>query len=395
MNRNHPLLLFFCLLSFVLIISSCNEVKYKGEIKLARQEDFDTLINGRKIELFTLRNATGCVAQFTNFGARWMSMWVPDKTGRFTDVVLGFNNLKGYMSAGEPYHGAIVGRICGRINKARFSLDGNEYTLANNDLFGTPVKNHLHGGINGFHKQVWDGKGFENENGEQGVVFNYFSKDEEEGFPGNLKVEIKYLLTNRNELKIDYRATTDKPTIVNLTNHSYFNLNGEGNGNILNHQMKIYAGKYVECDRELIPTGELVPVKGTPLDYLSFASMGEGIMEDHDQIFKGKGYAAAMVIKEEGSSEIRLASAAYSKESGIIMELFTDQPSLQIYNAWLFDGKDIGKSGNTYNFSGGYVMEAQGFPDAPNHQNFPSVTLMPGETYVHNDIYKFSITDPY
>lgn len=395
MNRNYPLILLFFFLLILLSLSSCKEVKYKGEVNLAVQKDFDTLINGKKIELFTLRNASGCVAQFTNFGARWMSIWVPDKTGRLTDVVLGFNNLKDYMTAGEPYHGAIVGRICGRINKGRFSLDGNEYTLANNDLFGAPVKNHLHGGINGFHKQVWDGMGFENEKGEQGVIFSYFSKDGEEGFPGNLKAEIKYLLTNQNELKIDYRATTDKPTIVNLTNHSYFNLNGEGNGNILNHQMQIFARKYVECDRELIPTGKLVQVGGTPLNYLDFASMGKGIEEEYDQIFKGKGYAAAMVIKEEADSELKIAAVAFSSESGIKLEVFTDQPSLQIYNAWLFDGKDIGKSGNPYNFSGGFVMEAQGFPDAPNHENFPSITLKPGETYIHNDIYKFSIYESY
>jgi|APIni6443716594_1056825.scaffolds.fasta_scaffold03905_3 aldose 1-epimerase len=395
MNRTWPLILLFFFLSLAFSISSCREVKYRCEVKLARQEDFDTLINGKKIELFTLRNDSGCVAQFTNYGARWMSMWVPDKTGKLTDVVLGFNNLKGYLSAGEPYHGAIVGRICGRMNKGRFSLEGYEFTLANNDLFGTPVKNHLHGGINGFHKQVWDGMGFENEKGEQGIIFSYFSKDGEEGFPGNLKVEITYLLTNKNELKIDYRATTDKPTIVNLTNHSYFNLNGEGNGDILHHQMKINAAKYIECDQELVPTGMLKQVESTPLDYRDFAAMGKGIEADHDQIFKGKGYAAAMVIKEEAGSELKIAAVAFSEESGIKLEVFTDQPSLQIYNAWLFDGKDIGKSGNPYVFSGGFVMEAQGFPDAPNHENFPPIALKPGETYIHNDIYKFSITDNY
>jgi aldose 1-epimerase len=389
MNRNHTSLLLF--LSFVLFFSSCNKANYKGEIKLARQEDFDTLIDNRQVRLFTLRNSSGCTAQFTNFGARWMSMWVPDKSGKMTDVVLGFGNLRDYLSAGEPYHGAIVGRICGRINDARFSLAGKEYLLASNDLFGVPVKNHLHGGPTGFHRQVWDASPFKNEKGEEGIVFKYFSKDGEEGFPGNLDVEVTYILSEKNELKIKYRATTDKPTLVNLTNHSYFNLNGEGNGNILNQQMKIAAERYIECDQELIPTGNLKLVKGTPLDYRKFAAMGKGIEADHDQIIKGKGYAAAMVIKEKKNSNIKKIATAFSGDSGIKLELFSDQPSLQIYNAWLFNGNDIGIDGKPYLFSGGFVLEAQGYPDAPNHENFVQVTLLPGEKYIHNDIYKFSI----
>lgn len=388
MGRNNLALLFF--LSLLLILSSCKNVSYKGEVKLVRQEDFDITIDNKKIEVYTLRNSSGCVAQFTNFGARWLSMWVPDKSGRLIDVVLGFNKLNDYLSAGEPYHGAIVGRICGRINKARFSLDSKEYSLASNDLFGVPVKNNLHGGIKGFHKQVWDGTVFKNKNGEQGIVFKYFSKDGEEGFPGNLEVEVTYLLTDKNELTIDYNAITDKPTIVNLTNHAFFNLNGEGNGNILNHHMKIFAGKYIECDKELVPTGLLKPVKGTPLDYSEFATMGKGIEKEHDQIFKGKGYAAAIVIKESNDSKLLKVAIAYAEESGIKLELFSDKPSLQIYNAWLFNGKDIGKSGKPYEFSGGFVLEAQGYPDAPNIKSFPGIILRLGEIYVQKDIYKFS-----
>jgi aldose 1-epimerase len=381
----------FSLLLFSIVSFSCSHVKYKGEAKLVRQEDFDTLIDNKKVQLFTLRNSSGCVTQLTNFGARWISMWVPDRNGQLTDVVLGFNKIKDYLTAGEPYHGATVGRICGRINKGKFSLDGKEYTLSNNDLFGTPVKNHLHGGIIGFHKKVWDSRPFENENGEQGIIFNYFSEDGEEGFPGNLNVEVSYILTKRNELRIEYKATTDKPTIVNLTNHAYFNLNGEGNGNILNHQMKIYADKYIECDRELIPTGKLKPVKKTPLDYREYASMGKGIEQDHDQIFKGKGYAAAIVIKEKQTGKLRKVAEAFARESGIRLEVFSDKPSLQLYNAWLFDGRDTGKSGKPYGFSGGFVMEPQGFPDAPNHKEFPGITLRPGGSYIHKDIYKFSV----
>ena len=384
---NSIFLLF--LITNALLIQSCND--QKGEIRLLKQEDFDTIINGKKVELFTLTNTSGTTCQITNYGARWLSMWVQDKTGKMTDVVLGFNSLSKYMNAGEPYHGAIVGRICARIDDARFTLGGNEYKLAENDLFGVPVKNHLHGGIMGFHRQVWDSKTFENEKKEQGVIFSYLSVDGEEGFPGNLGVEVKYLLTENNELKIEYLAVTDKPTLVNMTNHAYFNLNGEGNGNILDHQMKVNSEKYIETDAELIPTGLLKTVEGTPLDYREFSSMGMGINEDHDQIVKGKGYAASMVIKEENNTDLNEVAIAYSEDSGIQMQVFSTKTSLQLYNAWLMDGTDTGKSGKLYGASAGFVMEPQGFPDAPNHKNFPAVVLRPEEKYIHTDIYKFSV----
>jgi aldose 1-epimerase len=217
------------------------------------------------------------------------------------------------------------------------------------------------------------------------------SADGEEGFPGNLNVEVSYVLTENNELKVEYKAVTDKPTLVNMTNHAYFNLNGEGNGNILDHQMKVNAEKYVESDSELIPDGELKPVGGTPLDYRQYASMGAGINADHDQIIKGKGYAAAMVLKEVNSPELIEAASAYSDQSGIKLDVFTTKPNLQLYNAWLMDGSDTGKSGKPYGFSAGFVFEPQGYPDAPNHENFPSIVLRPGETYHQTDIYKFSI----
>jgi len=373
-----------------LVLSACDNSSGTG-INLVSEKGFNTIIDGNQVHLYTLRNESGCVAQFSNFGGRWISMWVPDNKGQMTDVVLGFNTLNDYLSAGEPYHGAIVGRICGRINNAIFSLDGIEYSLANNDGFGKPVKNHLHGGTEGFHRKVWDGKEFLNEIGEQGVVFSYLSEDGEEGFPGELKVEVTYLLTNENELKIEYKATTNKPTLVNLTNHAYFNLNGEGNGDILNHQMKINAEKYIECDQELIPTGKLKPVKDTPLDYREYALMGKGIDQEHDQVFTGRGYAAAMVLKEQSSDELQLVAKAFAESSGIKMEVHSDQSSLQIYNAWLFDGSDTGKSGRPYPFSGGFVMETQGYPDAPNNENFPSIVLRPGEDYHHITIYKFSL----
>ena len=382
---------YFILASVLVLIflSSCSGKE--GEVKPLRQEAFDTIIDGKNVVLITLKNSSGTTCQFTNFGARWLSMWVPDKDGSMTDVVLGFNNLKEYIAAGEPYHGAIVGRICGRIDDARFLLDSVAYKLAENDLFGVPVKNHLHGGINGFHRKVWDATAFENDKNENGVLFSLASPDGEEGFPGNLKVEVSYVLTQNNELKVEYKAVTDKPTLVNMTNHAYFNLNGEGNGNILDHQMKVKAEKYVESDSELIPTGQLKPVEGTPLDYRQYASMGAGINAEHDQIIKGKGYAAAMVLKEENNPELIEAASAYSDQSGIKLDVFTTKTNLQLYNAWLMDGSDVGKSGKPYGFSAGFVMEPQGYPDAPNHQNFPSIVLRPGEAYHQIDIYMFSI----
>jgi len=383
--KNINTILFFIALVYFFLISG----NTMSQIKLIDSTQFDSIICGKQVKIFTLRNAEGTVAQFTNFGGRWISMWVPDKDGNMTDVVLGFENLKGYINAGEPYHGAITGRVCGRINNGKFKLNGAEYILANNDGFGTPVKNHLHGGINGFHKQVWGAELFKNDNGEEGVVFTYFSVDSDEGFPGNLDVTVKYLLTNSNVMIIEYEASTDIPTIVNITNHSFFNLNGEGNGDILDHKMKIYAEKYVETDEELIPTGKIKPVEGTPLDYREFTSMGKGINSDHDQIIKGKGYAAAMVIKEVNDTRIQKVAEAYSEESGIKMEVYSDQPSLQIYNAWFFDGSDIGKQGRPYNFSGGFVLESQGFPDAPNHKNFPSIRLNPENKYRHIARYEF------
>ena len=379
------------LLISIVLFPSCKE--QAGGVKLLMKEDFDTIIDGKKVELFTLRNSSGTTCQLTNSGARWLSMWITDKTGKMTDVVLGFSTLDDYLTAGEPYHGATVGRICGRINDARFSLDGIEYKLAENDLFGVPVKNHLHGGIKGFHRVVWDAKPFKNEENEDGVIFSYLSQDGEEGFPGNLYIELSYILSENNELKIEYKATTDKPTLVNLTNHTYFNLNGEGNGDILDHQMKVNAMKYVETDAELIPTGVLRSVKDTPLDYRDFATMGKGINEDHDQIIKGKGYAAAMVIKEDKNNDLKEIAVAYSDDSGIKLEVFSTKPNLQLYNAWLMDGIDTGKSGNSYGFSAGFVMEPQGYPDAPNHKKFPSIVLRPGETYNQTDIYKFSLNN--
>ena len=385
-------IVLLCSTLLLFSFSSCKDSPAGGVIPL-EPEGFDTIINGSQVQLYTLRNKSGCMAQFTNFGGRWVSMWVPDRKGNMTDVVLGFKQVEEYMKAGEPYHGAIVGRICGRINNASFVLNENTYSLAENDGFGTPVKNHLHGGFEGFHSKVWRASLFRDKNGEESITFTYLSPDGEEGFPGELDLEVTYLLTEDNEIRIEYRAVTNAATIVNLTNHAFFNLNGEGCGNILNHQMRVHAEKYIECDRELIPTGELKSVENTPLDYRKYASMGKGIDLEHSQIFKGLGYAAAMVLKEENNNRQQLVAEACGDRSGIRMEVFSDQASLQLYNAWLFTGDDVGKSGKPYEFSGGFVMETQAYPDAPNHKHFPSIELLPGDQYMHTSIYRFSLAE--
>lgn len=358
-------------------------------MELLRNENFQHTIENKEIGLFTLRNKNGCVAQFTNYGARWLSMWVPDKNGKWDDVVLGFENLDGYLNAREKYFGAVVGRVCGRIDKGTFSLNGYTYHLSNNDLFGKPIRNHLHGGIHGFSFQVWDADVGKSNLGEEMLILKYFSKDGEEGYPGDLEVTVKYTLTHDNALKMEYSAITDKPTIVNLTNHAYFNLQGNGNKNILDHLLYIDADRAIECDNELIPTSKVIPLKDTPLEFTSYQSIGSRIHENFPgQLFQGKGYVVAYILNKKNSS-LQLAAEIKEKESGRELKIYTDQPSLQLYNAWLFDGTDIGKKGQQYHSSAGVALEAQGYTDAPNHSDFPSIVLNPGEVYRQETVYQF------
>lgn len=374
----------------VMTITGCTTKSKNTDIELLNPAKFDSTIHGKQVDLYTLRNSNGVVAQFTNFGARWVSFWIPDKEGSMRDVVLGFDNLESYISAGEPYHGATVGRVCGRINNGRFTLNGQEYELANNDLFGKRVKNHLHGGNEGFHVKVWDEKKVTNSSGEESMVFKYRSPHMEEGYPGTMDVTVTYTLTEENEIEIKYEATTDRPTIVNLTNHSFFNLKGEGNGDVLDHKLTIAADEYIEADEELIPTGRIQPVEGTPLDFRDPAQIGSRIHVEHSQIEKDKGFAVAYALSRQENPSYQKVAELFSPESGIRMEILSDQPSLQFYNAWLFDGSDIGKQGKKYVFSGGAALETQGYSDAPNHPDFPSIALKPGEKYIHKATYRFS-----
>ena len=360
-------------------------------MELLKDENFSSTINGAAVKLFTLRNKNGCVAQFTNYGARWLCMWVPDRNGKWDDVVLGFDNINDYLTAEEKYYGAIVGRVCGRIGGGQFSLNGITYSLSNNDIFGKPVKNHLHGGVNGFSFQVWDGEVAKNEGGEETLALHYFSKDGEEGYPGNLKVKVIYTLGNNNSMKINYSAYTDKATIINLTNHAYFNLHGNTNNNVLDHFICIHANNSVECDEELIPTGNIISVKDTPLNFTSPRTIKSRINESFPgQLFQGKGYVVSYVLNKINKT-LSLAATVEEKASGRVMEVYTDQRSIQLYHAWLFDGKDAGKNGQRYGSSSGFALEAQGLPDAPSHSQFPPVVLLPGEQYQQTTQYRFLI----
>lgn len=322
-------------------------------MNLLSKENFRCRIDGKVVSLFTLRNKHGYVAQFANYGARWLSMWIPDKNKEWSDVVLGFDSLEEYLHAKEKYHGAIVGRVCGRIDPGAFTLKEEKYYLANNDLLGNPVKNHLHGGFNGFIFRVWHAKQCKNKRGEYELVLSYLSKSGEEGYPGNLTVKVVYTLSNENGIRMDYSAFTDEPTVINLTNHAYFNLHGDMRRSVLDYLLYIHADSCIESNENLIPTGKIISIKDTPLDFSHSEKIGLLINEEFPgQLFSGKGYVVAYVLKESDEA-LRLVASVEEKGSGRFMEIYTEQPSIQFYNAWLMDGSDIGKSNQPYNSSAG------------------------------------------
>jgi len=335
------------------------------------------------IKLYTLRNKAGTTVKVTNYGATVTSMVTADRQGNMADIALGYNDVSGYMNAvDKPYLGAIVGRYGNRIAKGEFNIDGIDYKLAtNNDA------NHLHGGVIGFDKVVWDAKVV----GSNSVAFHYLAKDGEEGYPGNLDINVTYTLTEANELKIDYLATTDKKTPVNLTNHTYFNLKGEGEGSILDHQLMINAKGFTPVDSGLIPTGEITPVSGTPFDFTSAKAIGRDIGEKNQQLEYGLGYDHNWVLnKGEKDEQLTLAATLYEQSSGRFMEVFTEEPGIQFYCGNFLAGNLKGKSGKTYVHRGGLCLETQHYPDSPNQSTFPNTILNPGEKYKTTTVYKFS-----
>lgn len=343
-------------------------------------EPYGTLENGTAVSSYTLTNDNGATMKVINYGGIIVSLEVPDKNGNLVDVVLGFDSLRAYEKR-NPFFGSLVGRYGNRIGKGKFTLDGKEYDLVKNNN-----GNHLHGGTKGFDKAVWE---IEEVPSDEGVAIrlSYLSKDMEEGYPGNLDVNVVYTLTNDNTIKFDYEATTDKKTIVNLTQHTYFNLNG-GKQGILDHVITLHADKFVPVDEGLIPTGELRAVENTPMDFRKPARIGERINADDEQIKFGKGYDHTWVINGEG---MKLAAVVHSPMSGIEMTVHTTEPGVQFYTGNFLDGSLTGKNNVVYGQRTGFCLETQHFPDSPNQKNFPSVVLSPGEKYSTTTSYKFSV----
>lgn len=363
-----------------MLLTACCNQPAEPTLPLLDASAFTRTVDGKPVTLYTLRNGD-LTMQVTNFGARVVSLWTPDRTGAFEDVVLGYENLDRYLdNRGERFLGAALGRYANRIAEGRFTLDGKEYTLPLNDKGRT-----LHGGVKGFDSVVWD---VESSN-DTTIVFRYRSADGEEGFPGNLDVEMSYTLTLSNEFRIDYRAETDAPTVVNLSHHSFFNLKGEGNGTILDNELWIKAAATTPVDANLIPTGEIAPVEGTPFDFRTATAIGARIGVENEQLKNGGGYDHNWVLSREGEG-VELVASLYDPTTGRVMEVLTDQPGLQFYSGNFFDGKSLGKYGRPQSYRESVALETQHFPDSPNHPDFPTTRLDPGETYTHTCIYRFS-----
>ncbi len=354
----------------------------KGGFKMdVQKEIFGKLPDGRQVELYTLANANGARARIMTYGGILVSLEVPDRSGKLDDVTLGFDNLQGYLK-GHPYFGAIVGRYGNRIGKGTFTLDGVTYQLAkNND------ENHLHGGIKGFDKVLWDAEPVKQDNAVS-VKLSYLSKDGQENYPGNLACTVIYTLTNDDELKISYQAPNDKATPINLTHHSYFNLAGQGSSDILGHEMMLNADRFTPVDEGLIPTGELRPVKGTPMDFTEPTAIGARIEQDDEQLKFGGGYDHNWVLNKK-DAPLTLAARVYEPTTGRVMEIYTTEPGIQFYSGNFLDGTITGKGARVYKHRYGFCLETQHFPDSPNEPNFPSVILRPGEKYTHLTVHKF------
>jgi galactose mutarotase-like enzyme len=357
-------------------------------IKLIPAANFDTIIIGKKVALFTLKNRQGTTTQITNFGGRVVNLWVADKDNSFRDIVTGHNTIAKYLTSPEVYFGALIGRYGNRIANGKFTLNGKSYQLpVNNGV------NHLHGGSQGFHNVVWSARQFKNLAGEDALELKYLSPDGEQGYPGNLNTTVVYTLTNANELKLEYVATTDKPTVVNLTHHSFFNLHGFNAGiskSINSHLVVFNAKQYTPTDKGLIPTGEIATVENTPMDFRKPQTIGARVDHDFEALKNGLGYDHNWILNKMGD-KVSEAAHVFEPESGIHMRVFTDQPAIQFYGGNFFNATETGKYGEVYTHRSSFALEAQNYPDAPNHPNFPSAILKPGETYRQTTIYAFEI----
>jgi aldose 1-epimerase len=373
--KNLSLILVIAVATFV----TCTKPQQKSIEMPYTSENFESEIDGKPTRLFTLENKNGMVVTLTNYGAKIVSVYAPDRDGKFADVMLGFKSIADYQQYGAS-HGAVVGPFANRIANASFTIEG--------DTFKLPVNNGkacLHSGPDSWYRKVWD---FHVEG--NSVTFTITSADGEFGFPGNKTAKATYTLTDENELKIDYEVTTDKTCHINITNHSYFNLRGEGNGDVLGHVLVINADKSTPVNAEMIPTGEIADIRGTDLDFTTPHPIGERIDSDNQMLVYGSGYDFNYVINKN-ESELGFAASAYEPESGRYMECFTTEPGVQLYTGNHLSGKEIGKSGVAYTKRTGFCLETQHFPDSPNQPNFPSTLVQPGETFKSTTVYKFSV----
>ena len=376
MKRSRNLITFVLSVMIVIALAGCQA----QQVNITK-EPFGTTKDGTEVNLYTLTNDNGCQVKITNYGGILVSLTVPDKDGNLGDVLLGYDSVEKYIENNSPYFGALIGRYGNRIGKGTFELDGKTYTLATNN-----GENHLHGGDVGFDKVLWDAKEI-SEKGNPGLELTYLSKDGEEGYPGNLTVTVKYIWTNDNELKIEYTANTDKPTVVNLTSHGYFNLAGKGD--ILNHELMINADEMTPVDSGLIPTGEVTDVAGTPFDFRTLKRIGKDIDADDQQIEYGPGYDHNFVLNKK-FGKMSLAAEVYDPSTGRDMEVWTTEPSLQFYSGNFLDGTITGKGGWVYQKHAALCLESQHNPDSPNKDDWPTTTLRPKQTYKTTTIYKFS-----
>lgn len=381
------------LMSFALLNIQCkNEKKadtntitveeMKNPVTITK-EPFGTTADNIAVDKFTLKNEQGMEISIITYGGIITSWTAPDKNGNYQDVALGYDSLGQYEKS-SPFFGALIGRYGNRIAKGKFTLDGIEYKLATND-----GQNHLHGGVKGFDKVVWNASESSSDN-TASLILTYLSKDMEEGYPGNLETKVTYTLNNDNALEVVYEATTDKKTIVNLTQHSYFNLSGDFSKPILDHEVTINADKLVPVDATLIPTGELTDVTNTPFDFRQAKTIGKDIEVKDEQLKRGEGYDHCWVLNNQNEG-MRLAATAYHPESGRLMEVSTDEPGIQLYTGNFLDGTLPSKQGGTYAHRSGFCLETQHYPDSPNQKDFPSVVLNPGETYKTTTTFKFSV----
>jgi aldose 1-epimerase len=367
----------------LLLLAACNSSTKKTTVDSVKTDSVsktDTTI--KNTSFYVLKNKNNVKAVFTNYGGRLVSLFVPDKKGTLIDVVTGFKTAEEYKKSTEPYFGATIGRYGNRIAKGKFMLDGKQVTLTINN-----GPNTLHGGKAGFQYVVFNA----NQKDDHTLELSYLSKDMEGGFPGNVKVKVTYSLNDDNELHMDYEATTDKTTVVNLTNHAFFNLNGEGSGTILNHIVQINADKYTPVDSTLIPTGKLEPVAGTPFDFNKPTAIGLRINDKNQQLKNGTGYDHNYVLSGTAPGKFVHAANVVGDKSGVVMDVYTQEPGLQFYSGNFMQSKNTFKGGSKDDFRTAFAMETQHFPDSPNEPSFPTTTLKPGQTYKTSSYYKFSV----